>query len=72
MRKILEELGNRDTIAIGGHVRPDGDCVGSSRACSRFAVIHIAAAGRIADMMIHIDRLFCGPEILFRIPEPFL
>lgn len=29
MRKILEELGSRDTIAIGGHVRPDGDCVGS-------------------------------------------
>ena len=41
-------------------------------ACIRFAVINIAAAGRIADMMIHIDRLFRGPEILFRIPEPFL
>ena len=32
MRKILEELGSRDTIAIGGHVRPDGDCVGSCMA----------------------------------------
>lgn len=29
MKKILEELKSTDTIAISGHVRPDGDCVGS-------------------------------------------
>ena len=29
MKKILEELGNRDRIAVCGHERPDGDCVGS-------------------------------------------
>lgn len=29
MKKILEELRATDKIAISGHVRPDGDCVGS-------------------------------------------
>ena len=29
MKKILEELRPADKIAISGHVRPDGDCVGS-------------------------------------------
>lgn len=27
--KIIDELQGAETIAIGGHVRPDGDCVGS-------------------------------------------
>ncbi|MDE7186955.1 MAG: DHH family phosphoesterase, partial [Lachnospiraceae bacterium] len=27
--KIVEEVRNADTIAISGHIRPDGDCVGS-------------------------------------------
>lgn len=29
MKKILEEVRDAKTIAISGHVRPDGDCVGS-------------------------------------------
>lgn len=29
MKKILEELNSTDRIAISGHIRPDGDCVGS-------------------------------------------
>lgn len=29
MKKILEELGGRDKIAVSGHERPDGDCIGS-------------------------------------------
>lgn len=29
MSKLIEEIYAADTIAIGGHVRPDGDCVGS-------------------------------------------
>lgn len=29
MKKILEELGGRDKIAVSGHERPDGDCVGA-------------------------------------------
>lgn len=29
MKKILEELGSRDRIAVCGHERPDGDCVGA-------------------------------------------
>ena len=28
--KFIEKIEGADTIAIGGHVRPDGDCVGSS------------------------------------------
>ena len=27
--KIIEELRDAKTIGIGGHIRPDGDCVGS-------------------------------------------
>ncbi len=27
--KIVDEVRNADTIAISGHIRPDGDCVGS-------------------------------------------
>lgn len=29
MKKILEEVGNAKSIGISGHIRPDGDCVGS-------------------------------------------
>lgn len=29
MQKILEEVKNNSLIAISGHVRPDGDCIGS-------------------------------------------
>ena len=31
MNKILDEVKGATTIAIGGHIRPDGDCVGSCR-----------------------------------------
>ncbi len=29
MKKILDEVKNAQSIAISGHIRPDGDCVGS-------------------------------------------
>lgn len=29
MNKLMEAIGKASTIAIGGHVRPDGDCIGS-------------------------------------------
>lgn len=29
MKNVLEECSHAKTIAIGGHIRPDGDCVGS-------------------------------------------
>ena len=29
MEKIANELAEVNTVAIAGHVRPDGDCVGS-------------------------------------------
>ncbi len=36
MFKILEEVKGAQTIAIGGHIRPDGDCVGSCMAMALF------------------------------------
>lgn len=29
MKNILEEVKGAKTVAIGGHIRPDGDCIGS-------------------------------------------
>ena len=29
MNGLMEAVKRADTIAIGGHVRPDGDCIGS-------------------------------------------
>ena len=29
MKKILEEVRGAKSVAISGHIRPDGDCVGS-------------------------------------------
>ena len=36
MKKILEELKDAKTIGIVGHVRPDGDCIGSCMALSLY------------------------------------
>ena len=32
MKNIAEVLENVKTVGIGGHIRPDGDCVGSCMA----------------------------------------
>ena len=37
MEKIANELKGINTVAIAGHVRPDGDCVGSCM----LSLIHI-------------------------------
>ena len=29
MSKLLSAIEKAETIAIGGHVRPDGDCIGT-------------------------------------------
>ena len=34
--RILEEVNNCKTIAISGHIRPDGDCVGSCMGMALF------------------------------------
>ena len=36
MSRIEELLVGKEQIAIGGHVRPDGDCVGSTSACAKY------------------------------------
>ncbi|WP_313132298.1 DHH family phosphoesterase [Anaerocolumna sp.] len=36
MKKILEELKDARTIGIVGHIRPDGDCIGSCMALSLY------------------------------------
>lgn len=34
--RILDEIDGAETIAISGHIRPDGDCAGSSLGLARF------------------------------------
>ena len=29
MNELMQAVSQAETIAIGGHVRPDGDCIGS-------------------------------------------
>ena len=29
MKKIIDELNGVESVAITGHIRPDGDCIGS-------------------------------------------
>lgn len=36
MKKLNEVLEGVKTIALGGHVRPDGDCIGSMSACYKY------------------------------------
>ena len=38
MIKILDEVKGAASIAIGGHIRPDGDCVGSTMALYNYIV----------------------------------
>mgnify|MGYP000761113733 CR=1 FL=1 len=40
-RKLMELAEAAGTIAIVGHVRPDGDCVGSCLAVCNLSLIHI-------------------------------
>ena len=36
MSKLLSAIEKAETIAIGGHVRPDGDCIGSCMGLFRY------------------------------------
>jgi phosphoesterase RecJ-like protein len=36
MSRLEELIEGKNRIAIGGHVRPDGDCVGSTSACAKY------------------------------------
>ena len=36
MSKLLSAMEKAETIAIGGHVRPDGDCIGSCMGLFRY------------------------------------
>lgn len=51
MEKILEELKDAKTIGIVGHVRPDGDCIGSCMALSLY-LKHNLPKDRIVDVYL--------------------
>lgn len=51
MKKILEELKDAKTIGIVGHVRPDGDCIGSCMALSLY-LKHNLPQDRIIDVYL--------------------
>lgn len=36
MKRLIKTLKNDLKIAIGGHIHPDGDCVGSASACAKY------------------------------------
>ena len=38
MNKIKAEIEGVSTIAIAGHIRPDGDCVGSCLGLSQYLI----------------------------------
>ena len=38
--QIIRELKKAKTVAIGGHMRPDGDCIGSQMAVA-YALAHL-------------------------------
>lgn len=50
MKKILEELTGSNSIAISGHVRPDGDCVGSCM--SLYLYLKKALPGAVVDVYL--------------------
>lgn len=61
MKRISSELKDAKTIAIGGHVRPDGDCVCSVMALSRYLKKELPQA--------EIDVFLEEPPAPFRVLE---
>lgn len=47
MNNILNEIKNDKLIAIGGHVRPDGDCVGSCMALYHYLKLNLPVDARV-------------------------
>ena len=55
MMRIIDELQNAASIAISGHTRPDGDCVGSVMGAPSTATTEVIIAIRgslISPLMI--------------------
>ena len=52
MNKILDEVKDATTIAIGGHIRPDGDCVGSCLAL----YLYLKKALKNADIKVFLEK----------------
>ena len=41
MNDLIREIENADSIAITGHINPDGDCIGSTLGMYNLSLIHI-------------------------------
>ena len=52
MNKILDEVKGATTIAIGGHIRPDGDCVGSCLAL----YLYLSKTLKKADIKVFLEK----------------
>lgn len=52
MNKILDEVKGATTIAIGGHIRPDGDCVGSCLAL----YLYLKKTLKNADIKVFLEK----------------
>lgn len=52
MNKILDEVKDATTIAIGGHIRPDGDCVGSCLAL----YLYLSKTLKKADIKVFLEK----------------
>lgn len=66
MKKLDELILNAKTIALGGHVRPDGDCIGSMTAMYKYI--------KKFNPEICVDS-FCDKipgDLMFMVPEDFL
>lgn len=66
MINILEEVKNASSIAIGGHIRPDGDCVGSCMAMYMFLCkalpqvkidVYLEKPSDIFNCVAYVDRI---------------
>jgi len=63
--KINELIGEAKTIALGGHVKPDGDCLGSVTAVYKYINLHYPQV--IVDAFIEEP----SNDLMYLIPEGF-
>lgn len=70
MIKILDEVKGAASIAIGGHIRPDGDCVGSCSAMYLFLKKALPDDVKINLYLDEIPAVFCGMAGTEKIKRP--
>jgi len=63
VKKIIDELNNVKTIGIGGHIHPDGDCVGSTMAL----YLYLKKVMPQAEVKVYLET----PADIFRVIKDF-